>query len=82
MPVYAYKCADCGATYERLRGISTEDREIECPTCGQAGRARRLLSAFAAFSKTDGITRPTNTGPMGGGNSNGGCCGGSCGCNA
>lgn len=80
MPVYAYKCADCGSAYERLRGISAEDREVQCPECGQAGRAKRMLSTFAAFSKSDGITRPANTGPQGNGNSNGGCCGGSCGC--
>ncbi|HEX2911149.1 MAG TPA: zinc ribbon domain-containing protein [Chloroflexia bacterium] len=79
MPVYAYRCSSCGSTYERLRGIGTEDREIECPECGQGGSAKRLLSSFAAFSKTGGITRPTNTSPAGGGNSNG-ACGGACGC--
>ncbi len=79
MPVYAYKCADCSSTYERLRGISAEDKEIDCPVCGTTGQAKRLLSMFAAFSKADGITRPTNTAPVGGGNSNG-ACGGSCGC--
>lgn len=81
MPVYAYRCSECGSTYERLRGISAEDKEIECAECGQVGRAKRLLSTFAAFSKSDGVTRPASTGPQGGGNSMGGCGAvGGCGC--
>lgn len=81
MPVYAYRCADCGSNYERLRGIASNDSEVECPGCGGAGRAKRLLSAFAAFSKTDGVTRPANTSAVGGGNSNGGCkAAGGCAC--
>ncbi|OJV89251.1 MAG: hypothetical protein BGO39_35235 [Chloroflexi bacterium 54-19] len=82
MPVYAYRCSECGSTYERLRGITALDNEIECPSCGQGGRAKRLLSTFAAFSKTDGITRPTNTSPAGNGNSFGACSHGSCGCHS
>lgn len=73
MPVYAYRCADCGETFERLRGISASDSEIECPSCGKDGQAKRLLSTFSAFSKSDGVTRPANSGPAGGGNSNGAC---------
>ena len=80
MPVYAYRCSDCGSGYERLRGISAEDKEIECPQCGKEGQAKRLLSTFMAFSKVDGITRAANTSAMGGGNSNGSCGGGGCGC--
>ncbi len=81
MPVYAYKCAECGSSYERLRGIKAEDKEVECPECGQSGRAKRLLSSFAAFSKSDGVTRPASTSAAGGGNSNG-ACGVSCGCHS
>jgi putative FmdB family regulatory protein len=80
MPIYAYKCAECGSNYERLRGITAQDKEIECPECGQGGQARRLLSSFTAFSKVGGISRPTNTGPAGNGNSNGACSAGYCRC--
>lgn len=73
MPVYAYRCSDCSASYERLRGISADDGEIECPSCGNTGRAKRQLSMFSAFSKTDGVSRPASTTPAGGGNSNGAC---------
>jgi putative FmdB family regulatory protein len=80
MPVYAYKCGDCGTTYDRLRSIAAEDNEVDCPVCGKVGQAKRLLSTFAAFSKSDGISRPANSSTAGGGNGGGSCCGGACGC--
>ncbi len=77
MPIYAYKCMECGNDFERLRGISSSDKEVGCPDCGKEGQAKRKLSTFAAISKTDGVTRPVSTyNPSNGG----GCCGGGCGC--
>lgn len=78
MPVYAYKCLDCGSDFERLRGISSSDGELECSSCGKTGTAKRKLSTFAAITKTsDGVTRPVSTYNASNG---GGCCGGGCGC--
>jgi putative FmdB family regulatory protein len=71
MPVYAYRCSRCDSSFERLRGISQQDSDVECPECGQQGTAKRLISTFAAFSKTDGMTHPSNQ-PIGG-NDGGGC---------
>ncbi len=79
MPVYAYKCMSCGSDFERLRGMSTSDSEVECPDCGRGGQAKRKLSTFAAMSKSDGVTRPASTTNASPSNS-GGCCGGGCGC--
>ncbi len=78
MPVYAYRCIDCSADFEKLRGISSSDKEVACPSCGLEGTAKRKLSTFAAITRTaDGVTRPVSTyNPSNGG----GCCGGSCGC--
>jgi putative FmdB family regulatory protein len=47
MPLYEYRCADCGATFEKLRGMSEKDAPLDCPTCGGA-KSRRQLSVFAA----------------------------------
>jgi putative FmdB family regulatory protein len=60
MPVYAYSCAECGSAFERLRGISQSDGELECPSCGETGKAKRRISTFASFTKTNGVSRPTN----------------------
>lgn len=73
MPVYAYSCINCGSAFERLRGISQTDTELDCPQCGEAGHAKRRISTFASFTKTNGVTRPTNYEAPGNGNSNGAC---------
>jgi putative FmdB family regulatory protein len=60
VPVYAYSCKGCGSGFERLRGISQSDNELECPNCGEVGSAKRRISSFASFTKSNGVTRPTN----------------------
>jgi len=40
MPIYEYKCANCGK-FEVMQKI-TEDSLTECPTCG--GQVQRLIS--------------------------------------
>ena len=35
MPIYEYKCEDCGTKFEKLVRRSTEMAEVECPSCGE-----------------------------------------------
>jgi putative FmdB family regulatory protein len=49
MPLYEFRCSDCGVKFEKLLGMSAADRGTACPDCGGSGR--RLVSAFAAFRK-------------------------------
>ena len=43
MPIYEYKCQDCGAKFEKLvrNGAS-----VECPSCGQ----KHLNQEFSTFA--------------------------------
>ncbi len=71
MPVYEYRCADCGTKFEKLLRISAASADgITCPDCG--GSARRQLSVFAAFRKGESGQVTS----VGGGCA--GCAGGSC----
>ncbi len=45
MPVYEYRCGDCGATFERLSRTVTAAEPVACAGCG--GRAERQMSPFA-----------------------------------
>ena len=55
MPLYEYVCPKCDLKLELLRSISQSDEEASCPHC-QHG-AKRVLSTFASFSKSDsGVT--------------------------
>ncbi len=47
MPMYEYRCRECGKRYEMLRRMSDADRDLKCPDC-ESEKVERLLSTFAA----------------------------------
>jgi putative FmdB family regulatory protein len=49
MPIYEYRCEDCGTQFEKLVRRSTDAPEIECPSCGQK-HLKQELSTFAAHA--------------------------------
>lgn len=42
MPIYEYRCSECGHTFDRLQQMSDPDPE-ECPSCG-GDEVGRLIS--------------------------------------
>jgi putative FmdB family regulatory protein len=74
MPLYEYRCENCHTRFEVLRSFSQADGQVACPACAQTG-ARRLISTFAAVSKSEGSSRLV-TGSQPGGC--GSCAGGHC----
>ncbi len=74
MPIYEYCCPECETKFDLLRPFSQADAPAVCPKCHHEG-GRRLVSAFASFSKdSSGSTTPIS----GGGGGCSGCSGGSC----
>lgn len=55
MPLYEYRCRDCGDRFEVLQRLGEGAEKLECPRCG-AGRPERALSTFATASGS-GSTR-------------------------
>ena len=49
MPIYEYKCDDCGTKFEKLVRRSTEVAELECPSCGK-NHLKQEFSTFAAHA--------------------------------
>jgi len=45
VPVYSYRCEDCGAQFDLLVGVGTDDEEPKCQKCGSRN-IKRLLSSF------------------------------------
>jgi len=43
MPIYAFQCADCGHSYDRLQKMSDPDPET-CPACGAAAIRRQVTA--------------------------------------
>jgi len=52
MPLYEYECSACGELFERLRGLSESDEEVECPKCGKKS-TRRKMSTFSSAGRSD-----------------------------
>jgi putative FmdB family regulatory protein len=53
MPVYEYRCQECGKAFEQLRRMSDTDRDLRCPFCG-APQVERVLSSFATGGNSAG----------------------------
>ena len=49
MPIYEYRCEDCGTKFEKLVRRQGDVPGLECPSCGQK-HLRQELSTFAAHS--------------------------------
>lgn len=45
MPIYEYRCPDCGERFEKLMRMGAAERP-PCPSCGKTG-AHRLVSTIA-----------------------------------
>jgi putative FmdB family regulatory protein len=56
MPLYEYRCRDCGHRFEVLQRSGAGAEGVECPRCG-AARPERTLSTFATASHS-GPARP------------------------
>lgn len=49
MPIYEYRCEDCGTKFEKLIRRQAEVPGLECPSCGQQ-HLKQELSTFAAHA--------------------------------
>ncbi len=43
MPIYAFQCADCGHSFDRLQKMSDPDPDT-CPACGATAVKRQLTA--------------------------------------
>jgi putative FmdB family regulatory protein len=70
MPIYEYKCRDCGTRFEALRAMKDADASIVCEHCTSVDTVRVLSTCY---TKSAGGT-PSQSSSAG----CGGCAGGSC----
>ncbi len=74
MPIYEYKCEDCGTKFEKLVRRSTEAAELECPSCGEK-HLKQEFSTFAAHANGAPKAAEAPMCPSGGPCRNPGMCG-------
>jgi putative FmdB family regulatory protein len=49
MPIFEYRCEECGKKFEKLIYREADEAELTCPECGKA-HPHRELSTFAAHT--------------------------------
>ena len=54
MPIYEYRCGDCGEEYEERRSFSAMDEARPCPLCGAASAERKVSMSFAVVGGASG----------------------------
>jgi len=65
MPIYEYRCQDCGTKFEKLVRRASDTPELECPSCGQK-HLQQELSTFAAHAGSASKAAPMPSCPSGG----------------
>ncbi len=76
MPIYDYRCNECGSTYDIFHKVREVAEDVVCPSCGST-KHTRLISA-PSFSMNGKSSHASNEAPP---CADGSCCGGSCGLN-
>jgi len=57
MPIYEYKCEDCGYTFDKM--VMHHDTDVNCTIC--QGNVKKLMSAFSV----GGSNNPADSLPAG-----------------
>ncbi len=65
MPLYEYRCQNCGTTFEKFVRSFSSQKEIRCPECA----SRKVSKAFSTFATSGTASRSATTScaPSGGG---------------
>lgn len=71
MPIFEYKCVDCGKSFEVLQLAGKAGGEINCPACGGSKLEKLISAPFLPSS----VGKPANE------ERTGSCCGGEPGAN-
>lgn len=80
MPIFEYKCGDCGKVFENLELPGSEKKEPLCPACNGANVARLISAPFlpSAVGKPANDDLHTHTPCCGSSSESQGCTPGSC----
>ncbi|MEJ2581882.1 MAG: zinc ribbon domain-containing protein [Acidobacteriota bacterium] len=58
MPIYEYRCTECGSQFSRLQKIGAGSGGVKCPKC-ESENVERQLSSFASTSGSPDVACST-----------------------
>jgi putative FmdB family regulatory protein len=50
MPIYEFKCEECGTSFSQIRKMG-DDKEIPCTECGSK-KTQKLISLFSSITSS------------------------------
>jgi putative FmdB family regulatory protein len=67
MPIYEYRCKQCGVKFDKLVKLSAQTSDIECPKCGErkAVKSVSLIGTSGAASGGGSFGASSSCGPIG-----------------
>ncbi|MFH0990421.1 MAG: zinc ribbon domain-containing protein [bacterium] len=77
MPIYDYRCVDCGGTYDVYHKTKEVIEDVICPSCGSTQHKKLISAASVSMSGSSSSNYPSAPPCETGGE----CCGGACGLN-
>jgi len=54
VPLFEYRCNECGRRFSLLLGVTGEKAELRCPRCGSR-KATKLISRIAPISREEDL---------------------------
>jgi putative FmdB family regulatory protein len=75
MPMYDYRCTECGKTYDIYHKTREVAEDVVCPACGSTAHKRLMSAASVSMGHS---SSPSFDAPS---CASGDCCGGACGLN-
>jgi len=66
MPLYEYRCPDCGHRFEVLQRLGEGAEDVTCPSCGRPAPEKQF-STFSSSSTGDGGSFTAGAGGCGAG---------------
>ena len=75
MPIFDYKCEDCGSRYEVFHKIKEDSEIIVCPDCNSKSYKKLMSAASVGSSASSDLSSSCSA------YQSGGCPGGMCGLN-
>ncbi len=78
MPIYDYKCSDCGKTYDVFHKVREIKEDVVCPTCNSTTHVRLISAPSFSMNGSSGNGYSSEAAPS---CADGSCCAGACGVN-
>jgi len=56
MPIYVFRCEECGEVFEALVSLSSRDKPQPCPNCGSSETRKQVASVNALTGSSKGAS--------------------------